>query len=59
MIKVKELKPIFTPVLHENLRDMVNYAAMAYDQDVAFILKHKLSKKEFTYENISFRRFRR
>ena len=58
MIKVKELKPIFTPVLHENLRDMVNYAAMAYDQDVAFILKHKLSKKEFTYENISFRRFR-
>lgn len=58
MIKVQELKPIFTPVLHENLRDMVNYAAMAYDQDVAFILKHKLSKKEFTYENISFRRFR-
>ena len=58
MIKVKELKPIFDPVLHQNLRDLVNYAAMAYDEDTAFIIKHKLSKKEFTYENISFRRFR-
>lgn len=57
MKRVQELKPIFNPVLHENLRDMVNYAAMEYDQDTAFIIKHKLSRKEFTYENISFKRF--
>ncbi|MDD6043797.1 MAG: AMP-binding protein [Eubacteriaceae bacterium] len=58
MIKIKECTPVFDSIEHENLRDMVNYAATAYDEDIAFIIKQKLSKKEFTYENISFRRFR-
>lgn len=58
MIKIKECTPVFDSIEHENLRDMVNYAATAYDEDIAFIIKQKLSKKEFTYESISFRRFR-
>lgn len=57
MKQIKELKTRFKHVFHENLRDMMNYAAETYKKDSAFIIKHK-DKKEVSYEHITFEQFR-
>lgn len=57
MKKIDALKQRFQPAFHENLRDMMNYAADTYKGDTAFIIKHK-QKKEISYEYIPFEKFR-
>ncbi len=57
MKQIQELKQRFQHVFHENLRDMMNYAATQYKGDTAFIIKHK-DKKEVSYEYITFEKFR-
>ena len=57
MKKIDSLKQRFQPAFHENLRDMMNYAADTYKGDTAFIIKHK-QKKEISYEYIPFEKFR-
>lgn len=57
MKKIAELKRRFQPAFHENLRDMMNYAAENYRGDTAFIIKHKV-KKEVSYDYIKFENFR-
>lgn len=57
MKKIDALKQRFQPAFHENLRDMMNYAADTYKGDTAFIIKHK-QKKEVSYEYIPFEKFR-
>lgn len=56
MIKLKELKPKFTAPRHENLRELLRYAAKTYGSDSAFIVKHK-NGKDVSYEHISFQEF--
>lgn len=58
MKQIKELKTRFQHVFHENLRDMMNYAATTYNQDTAFIIKHK-DKKNVSYEYINYVEFQR
>lgn len=57
MKKIDALKQRFQSAFHENLRDMMNYAADTYKGDTAFIVKHK-QKKEVSYEYIPFEKFR-
>lgn len=57
MKKINSLKQRFDAVFHENLRDMMNYAAKEYRGDTAFIIKHK-EKKEVSYQYVSFEEFR-
>ena len=56
MIKLQELKPKFKAPRHENLRELLRYAAKEYGSDTAFIVKHK-NGKEVSYEHISFEAF--
>ena len=54
---IKELKPVFSPALHQDFRELINYSASAYQGDDAFILKHKQGKT-VSYEHIKFEDFR-
>ena len=45
MIKLQELKPKFKAPRHENLRELLRYAAKEYGSDTAFIVKHKTARK--------------
>ena len=56
MIKLQELKPKFKAVRHENLRELLRFAAKEYGSDTAFIVKHK-NGKEVSYEHITFQEF--
>lgn len=61
MSKVNEIKPVekvFDAVLHQDFRQLINYSAKAYKDTDAFIIKHKLNKKEVSYEHITFEAFR-
>ena len=57
MNRVKELKPVFDSVLHQDFRALINYGADAYRGDDAFIIKHKKGK-DISYEHIKFEDFR-
>lgn len=50
MTEIQELKRIHKPVLHQNFRELVDYGAATYSDINAFIIKHKLGRKEFEYE---------
>ena len=54
MKKLPELKCLYPAKLHENLREMIKYAAETYTTDTAFIIKHKEKGAEPTYEYKSF-----
>ena len=56
MIRIGELKKIFTPTRHENLRALLRCSAREFAGDDAFIIKTKKGK-EFSYEHISFADF--
>ena len=56
MIRIGELKKVFSPVRHENLRELLRYSAREYAGDDAFIVKTKKGK-EVSYEHISFAAF--
>lgn len=56
-IIIPQLKKRYDSILHKDFRAMVNHIAEAYNDDTAFIIKHKV-KGEVTYENISFKGFR-
>ena len=57
MIRIGELKKVFTPVRHENLRALLQYSAREFAGDDAFIIKTKRGYKQITgiYENGRFR----
>lgn len=54
MKKLPELKCLYPSKLHENLREMIKYAADTYTTDTAFIIKHKVKGAEPTYEHKTF-----
>lgn len=54
MNRVKELKPVFDSVLHQDFRALINYGADAYRGDDAFIIKHKKGK-DISYEHTNLR----
>lgn len=56
MIRIEELKKVFAPVRHENLRALLRYSANEFSGDDAFIIKTKRGK-EVSYEHISFAAF--
>ena len=56
-IQIPQLKPLYPSVYHKDFRELLNYVAKTYNEDTAFILKHK-NKGEVSYENISFKAFR-
>ena len=56
MIRIGELKKIFTPVHHENLRALLQCSAKEFANTTAFIVKTK-KKKEVSYEQITFADF--
>ena len=56
MIKIGELKKVFSPVRHENLRELLRYSAREFAGDDAFIVKTKKGK-DVSYEHISFAAF--
>lgn len=43
---------------YSDMRFLVNNSANLYGDKAAFIVKHKKSRKEFTYEEVSYNRFR-
>ena len=49
MIRIGELKKVFSPVRHENLRELLRYSAREFADDDAFIVKTKKGK-EVSYE---------
>ena len=56
MIRIGELKKIFTPTRHENLRALLRCSAREFAGDDAFIIKTKKGKEVY-YEHISFADF--
>lgn len=54
MKKLPELKCLYPSKLHENLREMIKYAADTYTTDTAFIIKHKEKGGGHSYEHKSF-----
>ena len=56
MREIPCLTPVYKAQLHENFREMLNYAATAYRGDDAFILKKK-NGGEVTYKHIKFEEF--
>lgn len=56
-IQIPQLKPLYPSVYHKDFRELLNYVSKTYNEDTAFILKHK-NKGEVSYENISFKAFR-
>lgn len=58
MKEIKHTKPVFEAAFHKDFRDLINYGADTYRGDDAFIVKHKLNKKDISYEHIKFENFR-
>ncbi|MBQ6388142.1 MAG: AMP-binding protein [Mogibacterium sp.] len=59
-IQVKQLKPVYPAEEHENVRALLDYAAVTYGDDAAFILKEKSAgrKAEPVYRTISYKELR-
>jgi len=60
MKELKHLKPAFNLDLPDygDLREMLNGSAKRYPKNNAFIIKHKKSKNDISYEYITFEMFR-
>lgn len=60
MKELKHLKPAFNLDLpkYRDLRELLNGSAARYAKNNAFIIKHKKSKTDISYEYITFERFR-
>ena len=54
----KHLPNLYPGVVHSDVRDLLENCANKYNDAPAFILKHKISKKEVSYEDISFTQLR-
>ncbi len=55
---IKNATPLYQTHRHADFRELLNSSADKYGDKDAFIIKHKKSRKEFTYESISFNQFR-
>lgn len=55
---IKQSKQMYENRTYTDFRDMMNTAAELYGERNAFIIKHKKSRKDFTYEYITFNQFR-
>ncbi len=58
MSTIKNATPLYKKRSYDDFRALMNVSADLYGDKDAFIIKHKKSRKEFTYEHISFNRFR-
>lgn len=58
MNEIKPVEKVFDAVLHQDFRQLINYSAETYKDTDAFIIKHKINKKEISYEHITFEDFR-
>ena len=60
MKKLTQLKPAFNPdaIEYRDLREMLNGSAKKFPNNTAFIIKHKKSKTDISYEHITFEMFR-
>ena len=56
MMKIGELKKVFSAVRHENLRALLRYSAETFGKEDAFVIKKKPGK-DVSYEHISFADF--
>lgn len=54
----KHLPNLYPGIQHTDIRDLIENCAKNYGQLSAFILKHKKSRKDFTYEEISYNTLR-
>ena len=54
MAEIRELKARYDAKLHENFRELIEYGAEKYNTRNAFIIKHKINRKECTYEYKTF-----
>ncbi len=58
MKNTKQLKQVYKNDTYRDFRDLLNKAAVKYHDRDAFVVKHKTGRKEYSYEHISFPRFR-
>lgn len=58
MKDIKQLTPVYENDTYRDFRDLLNKSAEKYADSDAFIIKHKKGRKEASYEQISFNRFR-
>ena len=55
---IKNATPLYQNKSYSDFRELLNKSVELYGDKDAFIIKHKKSRKEFTYEHISFNQFR-
>lgn len=55
---IKNATQLYQNRSYSDFRDLLNTSVELYGDKDAFIIKHKKSRKEFTYEHISFNQFR-
>lgn len=55
---IKNATPLYQSGSYADFRELLNDSVDKYGEKDAFIIKHKKSRKEFTYEKISFNQFR-
>ena len=55
---IKNATPLYQNRNYSDFRELLNTSVDLYGDKDAFIIKHKKSRKEFTYEHISFNQFR-
>ena len=58
MNTIKNATPLYQNRNYSDFRELLNSSVDLYGEKDAFIIKHKKSRKEFTYEHVSFNRFR-
>lgn len=58
MNDIKQLTPAYKGDTYTDFRDMLNKTVAKHSNLDAFIIKHKKSRKEFTYQHITFAEFR-
>ncbi len=58
MKEIKQLTPAYKGDTYTDFRDMLNKTVEKHRDFDAFIIKHKKSRKEFTYQHITFGQFR-
>ena len=55
---IKNATQLYQNKSYADFRELLNKSADLYGDKDAFIIKHKKSRKEFTYEHVSFNQFR-
>ena len=58
MKNIKQLTPVYQNDTYRDFRELLNKAAVKFADRDAFVVKHKIGRKEVEYEHISFPRFR-